>query len=104
MKLPIYLDYNATTPVAADVADAIEPYLRDLLHRLLAESVPGLTLKVTRSIGSLTLSTFRFRARGAVGLSVGMPTAEDEVRHAASALSGAFRNAGRAGDPWRKAF
>ena len=28
MKLPIYLDYNATTPVAAEVADAIEPFLR----------------------------------------------------------------------------
>lgn len=28
MTLPIYLDYNATTPVAAEVADAIEPYLR----------------------------------------------------------------------------
>ena len=29
MTLPIYLDYNATTPVAAEVADAIEPYLRE---------------------------------------------------------------------------
>jgi len=29
MKLPIYLDYNATTPVAPEVADAIEPFLRD---------------------------------------------------------------------------
>jgi cysteine desulfurase len=28
MKLPVYLDYNATTPVAPEVADAIEPYLR----------------------------------------------------------------------------
>lgn len=28
MRLPIYLDYNATTPVAAEVADAIEPFLR----------------------------------------------------------------------------
>jgi cysteine desulfurase len=28
MKLPIYLDYNATTPVAPEVADAIEPFLR----------------------------------------------------------------------------
>jgi cysteine desulfurase len=28
MKLPIYLDYNATTPVATEVADAIEPFLR----------------------------------------------------------------------------
>jgi len=29
MKLPIYLDYNATTPVDPQVADAIEPYLRE---------------------------------------------------------------------------
>ena len=28
MKLPIYLDYNATTPVAPEVADAVEPFLR----------------------------------------------------------------------------
>ncbi len=28
MRLPIYLDYNATTPVAAEVADAIDPHLR----------------------------------------------------------------------------
>jgi cysteine desulfurase len=28
MNLPIYLDYNATTPVDPRVADAIEPYLR----------------------------------------------------------------------------
>lgn len=29
MNLPVYLDYNATTPVAPRVADAIEPYLRE---------------------------------------------------------------------------
>ena len=29
MKTPVYLDYNATTPVAPEVADAIEPYLRE---------------------------------------------------------------------------
>ena len=28
MSLPVYLDYNATTPVAPPVADAMEPYLR----------------------------------------------------------------------------
>jgi cysteine desulfurase len=28
MNAPVYLDYNATTPVDARVADAIEPYLR----------------------------------------------------------------------------
>jgi SAM-dependent methyltransferase len=29
VKLPVYLDYNATTPVAPEVADAIGPYLRE---------------------------------------------------------------------------
>jgi len=29
MKTPVYLDYNATTPVAPEVADAIDPYLRE---------------------------------------------------------------------------
>lgn len=29
MKPPVYLDYNATTPVAPEVADAIIPYLRE---------------------------------------------------------------------------
>jgi cysteine desulfurase len=29
MKTPVYLDYNATTPVAPEVAAAIEPYLRE---------------------------------------------------------------------------
>jgi len=31
MKMPVYLDYNATTPVDHQVADAIEPYLRQHL-------------------------------------------------------------------------
>ncbi len=29
MALPVYLDYNATTPVAPEVADAMIPFLRD---------------------------------------------------------------------------
>jgi cysteine desulfurase len=29
MRLPIYLDYNATTPVAPEVADAMDPFLRE---------------------------------------------------------------------------
>ncbi len=29
MNLPVYLDYNATTPVDSRVADAMEPYLRE---------------------------------------------------------------------------
>jgi cysteine desulfurase len=28
MRLPIYLDYNATTPIAPEVAEAMEPFLR----------------------------------------------------------------------------
>jgi len=109
--------------------------VRDLLHRLLAEGVPGLTLNghmenrlpntlnvsfpgvsgrtllqaveadVAASVGSachdesdavsgvlaamgLTID----RALGAVRLSVGTPTTEDEARHAASVLAGAWRD------------
>ena len=29
MKQPIYLDYNATTPVAPEVADAMRPWLEE---------------------------------------------------------------------------
>jgi len=29
MKKPIYLDYNATTPIAEEVAEAMKPYLED---------------------------------------------------------------------------
>ena len=29
MNAPIYLDYNATTPVAPEVADAMAPFLRE---------------------------------------------------------------------------
>jgi len=29
MTQPIYLDYNATTPIAADVLDAMLPWLRE---------------------------------------------------------------------------
>ncbi len=29
MKQPIYLDYNATTPVAPEVANAMQPFLRE---------------------------------------------------------------------------
>lgn len=29
MKTPVYLDHNATTPVAPEVADAIDPYVRE---------------------------------------------------------------------------
>ena len=108
--------------------------MRDLLHRLLAESVPGLTLNghaeyrlpntlnvsfpavsgrkllhaveadVAASVGSAchdgsdtvsgvlaAIGLTMERALGAVRLSVGMPTTEDEVRHAASVLAGAFR-------------
>ncbi len=29
MSVPLYLDYNATTPIDPEVADAIDPYLRE---------------------------------------------------------------------------
>ena len=108
--------------------------VRDLLHRLLAEGVPGLTLNghmenrlpntlnvsfpgvsgrtllqaveadVAASVGSAchdesdavsgvlaAMGVTIDRALGAVRLSVGVPTTEDEVRHAAGALASAWR-------------
>lgn len=29
MRDPVYLDFNATTPLAGQVAEAMEPYLRE---------------------------------------------------------------------------
>ena len=42
MSKPIYLDYNATTPVAPEVADAIEPYLREHFGNPSSSHVYGL--------------------------------------------------------------
>jgi cysteine desulfurase len=108
--------------------------MRELLHRLLAEDVPGLTLNghaehrlpntlnvsfpgvsgrkllhaveadVAASVGSAchddsdtvsgvlaAMGITIDRALGAVRLSVGVPTTEEEVQHAAGALASAWR-------------
>ena len=61
MRLPVYLDYNATTPVAPGVADAIEPFLRQLFgnpsssHRYglqAREAVDGARTHVAALIGA----------------------------------------------------
>ena len=110
--------------------------MRDLLHRLLAEGVPGLSLNghtehrlpntlnvsfpgvsgrkllhaveadVAASLGSAchdesdavsgvlaAMGVTIGQALGAVRLSVGTPTTDDEVRRAASALASAWRDA-----------
>src|SRR6266540_1577570 len=41
MTTPIYLDYNATTPIDPAVADAIEPYLRDQFGNPSSDHVYG---------------------------------------------------------------
>ena len=62
MTDPIYLDYNATTPVAPEVADAIEPYLRvhfgnpsssHVYGRRTQEAVARARAQVAQLIGAL---------------------------------------------------
>jgi cysteine desulfurase len=61
MKPPIYLDYNATTPVASEVAEAMQPFLRDAYGnpssshwygRRAHEAVEGARENVASLIGS----------------------------------------------------
>ena len=63
MKLPIYLDYNATTPVAPEVADAMLPYLREhfgnpssshTYGRVAAQAVATSRAQVAALIGART--------------------------------------------------
>ena len=67
MSAPIYLDYNATTPVAPEVADAMQPFLREHFGnpssshpfgRLAAQSVAAARNQVAALIGA------RDRGRG----------------------------------------
>ena len=48
MSKPIYLDYNATTPVAPEVADAIEPFLREHFGNPSSSHVYGLRARGRR--------------------------------------------------------
>ena len=61
VTLPIYLDYNATTPVAAEVADAMLPFLREhfgnpsSLHtygRIASQAVAAARAQVAALIGA----------------------------------------------------
>jgi cysteine desulfurase len=45
MKRPIYLDYNATTPVAREVADAIQPFLDEHFGNPSSSHVYGLSAR-----------------------------------------------------------
>lgn len=67
MSLPVYLDYNATTPVAPEVADAITPYLREhfgnassahVYGRHAAEAVAGARERVAALIGARSEEIF----------------------------------------------
>ncbi|MBI3374427.1 MAG: cysteine desulfurase [Betaproteobacteria bacterium] len=136
-NVPAIVGLGEAARLARERADVLRAHLRemrDLLHRLLAEGVPGLTLNghaenrlpttlnvsfpgvsgrellqaveadVAASLGSAchdetatvsgvlaAMGVTIDRALGAVRLSVGMPTTDEEVRHAASALAGAWR-------------
>ena len=112
MKLPVFLDHNATTPVAPEVADAIEPFLhdefgnpssshvygrqaRDAVCRARAQVAALVTIMhANNEVGTLqeiAEIARRAHARGALvhtdaAQSVGNSTTEEEVRHAAQAL------------------
>lgn len=136
-NVPAIVGLAEAARLAGDCLVAHQAHLqtmRDLLHRLLDEGVPGLTLNghaedrlpntlnvsfprvsgralldateadVAASVGSAchddsgtvsgvlaAMGVTLDRALGAVRLSVGMPTTEDEVRHAANALVSAWR-------------
>ncbi|MDD5295749.1 MAG: hypothetical protein PHU46_02450 [Rhodocyclaceae bacterium] len=70
MTLPIYLDFNATTPVAPEVAQAMRACHSD------ADGVSG----VLAAMGCVAA-----RARAAVRLSVGWMTTLEDIEVAATA-------------------
>ena len=118
MTRPAYLDYNATTPVAPEVAEAIPGLVLngdpdERLPNTLHVSFPGVTGRellhdastdVAASVGSAchsehdavsgVLAAMGFdsvRASGAVRLSVGWMTTDDDTARAASGLIAAWR-------------
>ncbi len=90
MTVPRYFDYNATTPVDPEVADAIEPYLREHFGNPSSRHVYGQRAHdaVSGVLGAMGITAER--ARGAVRLSLGMPTTREEVERVASALINAW--------------
>lgn len=86
MQGPIYLDYNATTPVDPEVTRTVEMYLRESYGNPSSAHAYGRRARVLAGMGLAA-----DRARGAVRLSVGLPTTEEEIEHAASALVAAWQ-------------
>jgi len=112
---PVYLDYNATTPVDPAVREAMLPYLGEHFGnpssshpygRRAREAVEAARAEVAASVGSAchsegdavsgvlaAMGLGPERARGAVRLSVGLMTTEEEITRAAGALVAAWRAA-----------
>jgi cysteine sulfinate desulfinase/cysteine desulfurase-like protein len=123
---PIYLDYNATTPVAPEVADAMLPYLREHFGNPSSSHVYGQRARdavaqaraevaalIGAALGELVFTSCATeannlailgvaralrgqgrhaeRAIGALRLSLGAPTTDDEIARAADVLIAAWR-------------
>ena len=99
---PIYLDYNATTPVDPDVLEAMHVLFPDASGRRILEACPG----VLASTGSAchadseepsailtALGIPRDKALGAIRLSLGRSTTQEDIELAASELASAWRGA-----------
>lgn len=116
MRAPVYLDYNATTPIAPEVVQAILPFLQQSFgnasslhaysraaHTALETArgqVAGLIGARTAEIvltggateaNSLAMGMNAQRAMGAVRFSVGAHTTTREIERAVAALAQAWR-------------
>lgn len=89
MKLPIYLDYNATTPVDPQVAAALRPFLENEFGNPSSAHARQAVAAARAELAALGCEAVR--ARGAVRLSVGRTTTAQEITAAATALVGAWR-------------
>ena len=91
MDRPLYVDYNATTPIAPEVLAAMLPYLADQFGNPSSSHAYGHAGRTEPSGVLMAMGMDRARALGAVRLWLGHPTTEDEVDAAATALIASAR-------------
>jgi cysteine desulfurase len=76
----IYLDYNATTPVAREVAEAMMPFILEEIPGLCASTGAACEDRsVTISHVLAAMGVSREIGMGAIRLTLGRPTTEDEI-------------------------
>jgi cysteine desulfurase len=91
MNLPVYLDYNATTPVAPEVADAMIPYLREHFGNPSSSHVFGQMARLAVAQARAQVAAL-IQARGDEIIFTGSATEANNL-----ALLGAARALGRPG-------